>query len=143
MTHKPLSGKVTWQGTLYKGLHTSHDGSFSLYESECPAGSGPPRHVHQREDETFYILSGSVDFWIDGSRATKGAGDVVHVPRGTEHTFRVGDAGPARMLTVLTPGGFEGFFVEMAERNCRIPDDMPVVAAIAGAYNLAFTGPPI
>lgn len=143
MTHKTLSAPLTWQGTTYKGLHTSSDGSFSLYESLCPASSGPPRHVHDREDETFYILSGTVDFWMDNQRSTKGAGDVMHVPRGTEHTFRVGDDGPARMLTVLTPGGFEGFFVAMAEGNCRIPEDMPTIARIAADYHLRFTGPPL
>jgi len=47
------------------------------------------------------------------------------------------------MLTVMTPGGFEGFFAEMAERNCRIPDDMDQIAAIGARFGLTFTGPPL
>lgn len=137
-----LQSDVIWLGTRYKRLHSDPQG-LSLFESLCPAGSGPPRHIHHREDETFYILSGSIDFWMNGERLRRGPGDVVHVPRGIEHAFRVHDGGPANMLTVLTPGGFDGFFVEMARHQCRIPDDMGQVMAIAEAYNLTFTGPPL
>lgn len=31
-------------------------GAFSLIESVVPAGSGPPLHIHDVDDESFYVL---------------------------------------------------------------------------------------
>jgi len=65
------------------------------------------------------------------------------VPRGKEHTFRVVSDTPCRHLVILTPGGFEGFFSEMAANAYRIPEDMPAIAECAARYRLSFTGPPL
>jgi hypothetical protein len=54
----------------------------------------------------------------------------------------IGDA-PCRHLVILTPGGFEGFFAEMAAGQCRIPEDMPAIEKSAKQHNMAFTGPPL
>lgn len=136
---------VSWLNSTYKILLTPQesDGHLGIFESVSAPNSGPPRHIHHKEDETFYILQGEVLFWVDGETFTKGPGDVAFVPRGKEHTFHVVGTEPARLLTMVTPGGFEGFFPKMARGGYRIPDDMPVVAEIAGSYNLEFTGPPL
>ena len=73
----------------------------------------------------------------------RGPGETVFVPRGEEHTFQVLGARACRHYTILTPGGFEGFFGEMAAGQFRIPEDMAAVVAAAARYNLAFTGPPL
>lgn len=136
---------VEWQGTLYKTLLTAAQtaGTLSIFESLDQPGYGPPRHVHKAEDETFYVLAGEVEFWRDGETTRHGPGEVVFVPRGRNHTFRILGTSPARMVTVMTPGGFDGFFAEMAEGQYRIPQDMGPIAAIAARYNLEFTGPPL
>lgn len=82
-------------------------------------------------------------FWLEGRTLTKGPGEVVFVPRGKEHTFHVVGSQPARFVTMMTPGGFEGFFPAVARGGYRIPEDMPAVAAIAADYSLEFTGPPL
>jgi len=46
---------------------------------------------------------------------------VAFVPMGQEHSFRVCDEAPARMLALLTPGGFEKFFREMAAGASACP----------------------
>ncbi|WP_434723070.1 cupin domain-containing protein [Mesorhizobium sp. RIZ17] len=136
---------VQWLGTSYRICLTAEQTAsrLGMFESLDQPGYGPPRHIHNDEDETFQIQSGEVEFWMNGQTRIVGPGCVVHVPRGTEHTFRVLGERPARMLTVMTPGGFEGFFAEMAERKCRIPDDMDQVAAIGARFGLTFTGPPL
>ena len=134
-----------WAGTAYRVLARGSDtgGGFSVVDSIAPAGFGPPRHVHDAEDETFIIREGRHEFWLEGETFERGPGDVVHVPRGKEHTFRViGDA-PGRHYVILTPGGFEGFFLEMSEGQFAIPDDMPQIEESAGRHNLRFTGPPL
>ncbi len=134
-----------WNGVTYRILLDSvqSGGSLGLFESTDFPGYGPPRHVHHREDETFVVLEGEVEFVLGADRSMLSAGDTIFVPRGVEHTFRVRGAAPARMLTALTPGGMEGFFVEMAKGGYKIPEDMGQIVAIAARYQLEFTGPPL
>lgn len=145
MTTRPNVETHVWNGVTYRILlpASQSGGRLGIFESEDHPGFGPPRHIHREEDETFTILTGEVEFLLNGASSLHGPGEVVFVPRGTEHTFRVRGASPARMLTVMTPGGFEGFFGEMARGQYRIPQDMPAIAGIAARYNLAFTGPPL
>ncbi len=136
---------LDWLGVRYKTILSPEEtgGAMSIVDSLSPVGSGPPRHVHQAEDETFVMLSGHCRLWIAGQERLAGPGDSVFIPRGTEHTFQVVGQQPSRHLVILTPGGFEGFFGEMATGQFRVPEDMPAIAAAAARYNLAFTGPPL
>ena len=138
-------GTIDWNGTLYRKLLAPAEtgGAMSIVDSLSPAGSGPPRHIHHAEDETFVILTGTVTFWLEGETFTRGPGTSVYVPRGREHTFRVAGDAPSRHLVILTPGGFEGFFADMARGRCRIPEDMPAILDSAARHNLTFTGPPL
>ncbi|MCU0791224.1 MAG: cupin domain-containing protein [Nitratireductor sp.] len=137
--------ELEWLGTTYRTIlpPQATNGSLSIVDTTSPVGGGPPRHVHDREDEIFVILSGHVRFWLEGEIFERGAGEAVLVPRGREHTFRVIGSEPSRHLLVLTPGGFENFFGEMAAGGYRIPQDMDRIAESAARHSLRFTGPPI
>jgi quercetin dioxygenase-like cupin family protein len=139
------AGTISWLGTTYRTILTTEasGGAMSIVDSEGPAGSGPPRHIHDREDEVFVILTGRVEFWLEGERFTRGPGETAFVPRGKEHTFRVIGPGTSRHLVILTPGGFEGFFADMAAGQFRIPEDMPQILQSAESHALRFTGPPL
>ena len=102
-----------------------------------------PRHIHHAEDETFVILTGACRVWIEGEEQLLNAGQSAFIPRGKEHTFQpVGDQ-PCRHLVILTPGGFEGFFTDMAAGKFAIPDDMPSIVESGERHNMTFTGPPL
>lgn len=76
-----------------------------------PVGYGVPLHVHDDEDELFYVLEGEIT--LDGGQGevTAGPGAFVHLPRGVAHGFRNLGPAPARMIVVTTPGGaLEGVF---------------------------------
>lgn len=145
MDQRTTPNQVEWLGTRYRTLlSASQTGAhLSIFESLDQPGYGPPRHLHKAEDETFYILAGEVEFWQEGRTSHHGPGEVVFIERGREHTFRIIGEMPARMVTVMTPGGFDGFFAEMADGQYRIPQDMAQIAAIGAKYNLEFTGPPL
>jgi quercetin dioxygenase-like cupin family protein len=88
-------------------------GAFALIEALVPPGSGPPPHIHQREDEAFYILEGELLFHVDGHDIAAGTGSWITLARGSLHHFKnLGDQ-PARMLIVVTPAGLERFFEEV------------------------------
>ncbi|WP_417471851.1 cupin domain-containing protein [Leisingera sp.] len=143
LTAKPET--IEWLGVQYKTIlsPSQSGGTLSIVDSLSPVGSGPPRHVHEKEDETFVILSGTCKIWIDGEETLAGPGQSVFIPRGTNHTFKVVGTEPSRHLVILTPGGFEEFFVEMAAGNFQIPADMPAIEEAARRHNLVFTGPPL
>lgn len=136
---------IEWLGVRYKTILTAEEtgGAMSIVDSLSPVGSGPPRHVHQNEDETFVMITGTCKIWIEGIETIAGPGESVFIPRGKEHTFKVIGDEPSRHLVILTPGGFEGFFQDMADGQCKIPEDMPAIEASATKHNMTFTGPPL
>ena len=138
-------GVLEWLGVRYRTILSPAEsgGAMSIVDSESPAGCGPPRHVLDREDEVFIVLTGECEFWLEGQTFRKGPGETAFIPRGREHTFRVVGDQPSRHLLVLTPGGFEGFFADMARGGFRIPEDMEQVGASAARHSLRFTGPPL
>ena len=55
-----------WRGVSYKTILSSaaSGGAMSIVRSVSSPGSGPPRHIHHQEDETFVILTGRCEFWL-------------------------------------------------------------------------------
>lgn len=136
---------IVWLDVYYKTILSPEQtgGALSIVDSWSPVGSGPPRHVHENEDETFVMISGTCKVWVDGEETLAGPGESVFIPRGTNHTFKVVGDEPSRHLVILTPGGFEGFFADMAAGQFRIPEDMPAIEESARRHHLRFTGPPL
>ncbi len=124
--------------------------SFSIVWHEAPAGHSPPWHRQPGDDETFYMLDGEINFWA-GSRDAPirraGSGEVVFIPRGMPHSFRV-ESEIARWLTVSTPAGHERFYraagQRAAERELPPPGepDMNKVQAAAHEHGVELLGPP-
>ena len=132
-------------GTTYRVTTSRHDsgGAISVVDSVAPAGFGPPRHIHGAEDEVLFVLTGRIRWWLAGKTGFCGPGESVFIPRGVEHTWQaIGDV-PCRHLVIVTPGGLEEFFLEMAAADYRIPEDMGAVGESAARHHLTFTGPPL
>lgn len=119
ITHVPAGqGPTTWvDGDAYtvKVGAEGTDGTLAFLEASIPPGSGPPLHVHTREDEAFYILSGELEIRGDDQRFVVGAGDFIFIPRGTAHCFKNLGVHVARMVFLYTPAGFEKFFLESGD----------------------------
>jgi quercetin dioxygenase-like cupin family protein len=90
-------------------------GAFTLGEEIIPPQGGPPPHTHTREDETFYVLEGELEFVVGGRTISAAAGSVVYGPRGIVHSFRNVVSTPSRMVVIITPAGLEEFFEEVGE----------------------------
>lgn len=84
-------------------------GAFALSEVTVDAGYVSPPHVHSREDEALYILDGELEVWFEGEPTRGGPGSFFYMPRHRSHSWIVGDQG-VRLLILLSPGGFEGFY---------------------------------
>jgi quercetin dioxygenase-like cupin family protein len=89
----------------------------------APRTLGSPVHTHTREDEWTYVLSGKVGVEVGGEVLLAGPGDLVLKPRRVPHAFWNPTDEPARLLEVITPGGFESYFEELGEiLDAREPD---------------------
>lgn len=119
-------------------------GAYAVMEACTPANTGPPLHLHQREDEWWYILEGDFLFEIDGNSIHAGPGDTVFAPRGSRHTFQNVGTVPGRTLVTVVPGGLDEFFQEVsAAVPPGRPPDPGVILPIFHKYGLEFLGPPL
>ncbi len=141
-TPAPLN--VVGEETLVKVSAEDADGTLAFFHLVAPPMSGPPRHVHTREDELFYVLEGEIVFELDGERHTVRAGDTVYLRRGVVHAYQNFAKSDARLLIATTPGVFAGFFVELSAATP--PGALPDVERlndIGTKYGITMLGPPM
>jgi mannose-6-phosphate isomerase-like protein (cupin superfamily) len=111
-------------------------GAYSLVEEEL-WGDPTPLHAHTREEEAFYVLSGRLAVWVDGTETVAEPGTFLVIPRGVPHAARrVGDT-PPRMLTLISPAGLQRFFEavvrEGGEELLGRPERLVALAAEFGS----------
>jgi mannose-6-phosphate isomerase-like protein (cupin superfamily) len=117
---------------------TSTDGLMSIWESAAAPGEGPPLHIHANEDELFYVLEGTFQFWCGEQSFIGAAGASAVLPRNVPHTYRNIGTTPGRLLAGAMPGGFEEFFLECERSGASDP---ATLAAIGAKYGLTFLPP--
>ena len=103
----------------------------------APHSLGCPVHTHEREDEYSYVLEGTVGAEVGGRTVVAHAGDIICKPRGIPHAFWNPSDLPARILEVITPAGFEGYFARLAEIHATgSAPDRERMAALWREYRL-------
>lgn len=91
-------------------------GEWAVVEWEVHAGDEPPIHLHTREDETLYLLEGSITAFVGDQRIDVEAGSYAALPKNLSHGLTVkGES--ARILIILEPAGFEHFLVPRDESD--------------------------
>jgi uncharacterized cupin superfamily protein len=102
-------------GVVYKVSGDDTGGAFAVVEHPIEPGRLVLPHVHQHEDEYSYVLEGTIGARVGDQEVVAGPGSYVINPRGLMHTFWNAGPGPARLLEVISPAGFEAYFIELAE----------------------------
>jgi quercetin dioxygenase-like cupin family protein len=64
-------------------------------------------HVHDDEDDAFYILEGELTFVLGDEEVAAPAGTFVLIPPGVEHGFRNDSDQVVRILNIHAPAGFD------------------------------------
>jgi quercetin dioxygenase-like cupin family protein len=113
-------------------------GQVAVVEHPFPPGALVPPHIHTREDEFSIVTAGSIGFRSGSDEVVLGAGGYITKPRGELHTMW--NAGPdeARMIEIITPAGFERFFLELADSFQSGPPDPAALESLAASYGLFF-----
>ena len=112
---KGTAPAVDGPGDRYNLLATGEEtnNAFFQFEALVAAGGGPPPHVHSREDESFYVVSGELEILVGDSTYQAKAGDFVFVPRGTVHRFKNLSSSTSIQFVTFVPAGMEGYFREV------------------------------
>jgi len=79
---------------------------YSLVEVLEPKGEEAPLHVHHNEDGAFWVLEGELTFEVGEETIKASPGSFLFGPKDVTHCYTV-ESGPARMLFLLSPPGFE------------------------------------
>src|SRR5215212_66495 len=76
----------------------------------------------------------------DGREVSLGAGGYIVKPRGELHSMWNAGAEPARMIEIISPAGFEKYFIALAEATAAVGrrPDPSVIAPIAERFGLSF-----
>ncbi|HLH64445.1 MAG TPA: cupin domain-containing protein [Solirubrobacteraceae bacterium] len=114
-------------------------GGFSLVEHPIPPRTlASPLHRHSREDEYSFVLEGRMGALLGDDVIYAEPGDLAFKPRDQWHTFWNAGDGLCRILEIISPGGFEAFFDELAAA-LGAPDFEPArLAALGARYGLEF-----
>ena len=97
---------------VIKASAESTGGAFTVFEENEPVDT--PLHVHESEDELFYVLEGEHRIQVGDEEFRVGPGDMVFAPRGVPHSQRRVIPRAGKLLVLTSPAGFEGFFRELA-----------------------------
>ncbi len=90
-------------------------GQLAVLESTYPPGLSVPEHVHDGEDEMFYLLAGELSGNCETRSWVARPGSFVFVPRGCRHGFAVTSAEPARALVITGPPRLDQQIIDRGE----------------------------
>ena len=144
----PDEGKlVIWpNGTrfLFQAVAEDTGGVLAVGTSTLPPGGAAPPHVHERNEESFYVLEGEITVGLGERTSRAPAGSFVFVPRGLVHSLRNEGGTPATLLAIITPAGLEGMFEELGHVFSAGggPPDPAAIAAVRRKYASRDETPP-
>jgi mannose-6-phosphate isomerase-like protein (cupin superfamily) len=113
-----------------KASGDSTGGAFTFIDANTDGGAPP--HIHEREDEAFYVLEGDITVHCGGEHFPAPQGSFVFLPRGVVHDWDV-DGERARVLILAVPGGFDKFLAEWDTAK-----DWATRDAIGARYGISF-----
>jgi mannose-6-phosphate isomerase-like protein (cupin superfamily) len=113
-------------------------GAYSVIEIVADPRNGVPLHIHDKEEEHFIVLEGTLGIANGDRRWDAPAGTSVTVKRGVPHAWCNPSDTPLHMLVVFSPGRIDGLFTAAAG-----VDDVDKITAIAARYGTQLIGPPL
>lgn len=133
----------------FKAIGEETREAYALCEAIIAPQGGTPPHRHTRENESFYVQDGEIEFQLDDRTLVATAGTFLYSPKGQLHRFTNTTATPAKMLIWVTPAGFEKFMAEVGKAvNDQItlgaalsPEDLDKILTTAPKYGIEIIPP--
>jgi quercetin dioxygenase-like cupin family protein len=120
-------------------------GTLTAFELSAMPQTGPYLHVHHREDEWYYVLSGEFIFKAGGESHNMPTGASIWLPRDIPHTWANTSNAEAKLILVCQPGGFEKFFEEMGNEMAKVSGAaaQQKMKEVMAKYGMELLGPPL
>jgi quercetin dioxygenase-like cupin family protein len=112
------------------------DNRMTVVTVDVPPGSMVAPHVHLHEEESYYMLEGSITVQVAGEETLVKSGDFVHIPPGTAHSYRNDSSQPSRFLAWAIGGSLDEFFLEIGATIKSVPDDLAKLPAILDRHGI-------
>jgi quercetin dioxygenase-like cupin family protein len=132
------AGNLRSIGVVFKLWGHDTNGALSIVEHPFDVGALVAPHLHTREDEYSIVTEGQIGFRSGDREVVLAAGGYITKPRGELHAMWNAGRTPARMVEIISPAGFEGFFRELADLVASGPPAFDAVAPLAARYGLEF-----
>ena len=93
--------------------------SAAIMEYITQKGEEPPSHIHETEDEMFYVLQGAITFRCGSETFDLEQGGFIFLPHGIEHAYTIPNEDTVRLLVITSPvrdgtsGGWKGFVADL------------------------------
>lgn len=108
----------------------------------APPGGGVPMHIHHNEDESIYLLEGSLVFQVGEDKFEVEKGGTVYMPKGVPHAFRITGDKDAHILFILDLSP-ESRYEDMFDGLVGLaPTDFDKIQEVCGRNNVEFLTPP-
>jgi len=136
-----LTGQLGSIGVAFKLSGEDTGGALSIVEHPFPVGALVPPHLHTREDEYSIVTEGEIGFRSGDREVVLGPGGYITKPRGELHAMWNAGQVQARMIEVISPAGFEGFFSELSQLIAAGPPRPDELMDLAARYGLQYGEP--
>jgi len=104
-------------GMWWEITRSTVDTSGELFEATNwvePRMPGPPVHVHPTAQESYEVIEGALEVFMDGKWSPVRAGETATVAAGVPHSVRNATDQPAEIINIHQPAQrFESFFRDM------------------------------
>ena len=112
--------------------------SFTVLVTDWPAAAPVPSHIHDDEDEAFYVLEGRVRVKCGTDEWVLDPGGFAFLPRGVMHEPGAVGPGPARVVIMVSRPGLEQFFAKVASEVAASggPPDLALLDRLGEPYGL-------
>ena len=118
------------------------DGDLAIFEqTSLSQGKGTPLHIHNAQDEIFYVIEGAYKFQVGDDKYDLKTGDSIFLPRQVAHAWtQVSEKG--KMTVIMQPAGkLENFFVTMAALDHEPSKEE--ISKIFADNDMQVVGPPL
>ena len=121
-----------------KVLSSESNDRYTVLDVIHAPNIGPAEHQHPAGPETFSVLDGDYEFFLNGESIKAKAGDVICVPTGASHRFVTGDNGGH--VIVISPPNLEFYFWEVSQLLAKGDVSFEQESEIGKKYGQIFLG---
>lgn len=135
-----LNYNWTRDHTFVKVSASETGGAYTLMEDNLKPEFALGLHLHRQHAETFYILEGEINFYVDGDWMVAMPGTCIHIPPGVPHAVDLPQGGTARMLMIYQPSGFDQYLDVLATMTEKQLVDERLMEDLAIKYDIINLG---